>query len=42
MERRMLTTGIFSRYVGAVLGLTVGYAVRYRLDRRFFFREPAP
>ena len=29
------------RYAGAVLGLTVGYLTKYRLDRRFVFREPA-
>ena len=27
------------RYAGAVLGLTVGYTAKYRLDRRFVFRE---
>ncbi|MCF6430619.1 GtrA family protein [Leisingera sp. MMG026] len=27
------------RELGAVLGLAVGYAVKYRLDRRFVFRE---
>lgn len=27
------------REVGAVLGLTVGYVVKYRLDRRFVFTE---
>ena len=29
------------RYVGAVLGLAVGYTAKYRLDRRFVFRERA-
>ena len=33
---------LFMRYAGAVLGLAVGYVVKYRLDRRFVFREPAP
>ena len=28
------------RYAGAVLGLAVGYTVKYRLDRRFVFRKP--
>lgn len=27
------------RELGAVLGLTVGYVVKYRLGRRFVFRE---
>jgi putative flippase GtrA len=26
------------RYVGAVLGLAIGYVVKYRLDKRFVFR----
>lgn len=25
------------RYAGAVTGLTIGYAIKYRLDRRFVF-----
>ena len=29
------------KYLGAVLGLTLGYAVKYRLDRRFVF-QPGP
>lgn len=29
------------RETGAVLGLAIGYAVKYRLDRRFVFRTPA-
>ena len=29
------------RYAGAVLGLAVGYTAKYRLDRRFVFRERA-
>ena len=28
------------RYAGAVLGLALGYTLKYRLDRRFVFREP--
>ena len=27
------------RYVGAVLGLSIGYFVKYQLDRHFVFRE---
>lgn len=30
-----------AREIGAVLGLSVGYAVKYRLDRRYVF-APAP
>lgn len=29
----------FAKYAGAVLGLAIGYAVKYRLDRTFVFRE---
>ncbi len=29
-------------YVGAVLGLAVGYYTKYRLDRRFVFRSAVP
>ncbi len=29
------------RFLGAILGLTVGYAAKYRLDRRFVFRTAA-
>jgi putative flippase GtrA len=30
------------RYAGAVIGLAIGYALKYRLDRRFVFQqEPA-
>lgn len=28
-----------SRYIGAVIGLTLGYTTKYQLDRRFVFRE---
>jgi putative flippase GtrA len=31
----------FMREVGAVLGLTVGYVIKYNLDRRFIFQTPA-
>ena len=27
------------REIGAVLGLTTGYVIKYKLDRRFVFRE---
>ncbi len=30
------------RYVGAAVGLTIGYATKYRLDRRFVFRQGMP
>jgi hypothetical protein len=26
------------KYVGAVLGLAIGYVTKYQLDRRFVFR----
>lgn len=29
------------REVGAVIGLTIGYFIKYRLDRRFVFTEPS-
>jgi putative flippase GtrA len=29
------------REVGAILGLTVGYVIKYRLDKRFVFRPTA-
>jgi hypothetical protein len=28
-----------AKYTGAVLGLSVGYAAKYLLDRQFVFRE---
>ena len=31
-----------AREAGAVVGLTIGYVTKYRLDRRFVFREVAP
>lgn len=30
-----------AREIGAVLGLTVGYVVKYRLDRAYVFNQPA-
>ena len=32
-------TAPYSRYIGAVIGLTMGYTTKYQLDRRFVFRE---
>jgi putative flippase GtrA len=29
----------FAKYTGAVLGLSIGYAIKYLLDRTFVFRE---
>jgi putative flippase GtrA len=29
----------FAKYAGAVLGLAIGYTVKYRLDRTFVFKE---
>jgi putative flippase GtrA len=29
-----------AREAGAVLGLALGYTIKYRLDRRFVFRDP--
>jgi putative flippase GtrA len=31
-----------ARELGAVAGLTVGYVIKYRLDRRFVFTAPHP
>lgn len=31
-----------ARELGAITGLAIGYAVKYRLDRRFVFRTNAP
>ena len=30
------------RYVGAVVGLSIGYFIKYHLDRRFVFRTQTP
>ena len=32
----------FMRYLGGVLGLAVGYYIKYRLDKRFVFVTPPP
>ena len=29
----------WSKYVGAVLGLSIGYYIKYHLDKRFVFKE---
>ena len=34
----LLTPGDADRYAGAVVGLAIGYAIKYRLDKRFVFR----
>ena len=31
-----------AREIGAILGLSVGYVVKYQLDRRFVFQQVAP
>ena len=36
-----LLSADYARYVGGFLGLVVGYAVKYQLDRRFVFVKPA-
>ena len=28
------------RYLGGVIGLAIGYLVKYRLDKRFVFKQP--
>lgn len=33
-----LLPGAHMKYVGAVVGLTIGYVTKYQLDRRFVFR----
>jgi len=33
----LIFVGDFMRYVGGVLGLTIGYYIKYQLDKRFFF-----
>lgn len=30
------------RYIGALLGLTIGYTAKYALDKRFVFNSPPP
>lgn len=29
------------RYLGGVLGLAIGYVIKYELDKRFVFRQQA-
>lgn len=31
----------FMRYLGAVLGLSIGYVVKYHLDKKYVFVQPA-
>lgn len=31
--------GKFARYMGAVIGLAIGYGVKYRLDKRYVFLQ---
>jgi hypothetical protein len=33
--------GKIARYVGAVIGLSIGYGVKYRLDKRYVFARQA-
>jgi hypothetical protein len=28
-----------ARYIGACIGLAIGYIIKYRLDKRFVFRS---
>ncbi len=37
-----LSDNEYMRYVGAVVGLSIGYFIKYHLDRRFVFRTQAP
>jgi predicted membrane protein len=32
----------FMRYLGAVIGLTMGYWIKYQLDKRFVFKRTGP
>ena len=34
-----LIGGKIARYVGAVIGLSIGYGVKYRLDKRYVFSD---
>lgn len=34
--------GDFAKYIGAVIGLSVGYFSKYFLDKRYVFKEHAP
>lgn len=33
--------GKTARYIGAIIGLSIGYGVKYRLDKRFVFTQRA-
>jgi putative flippase GtrA len=37
-----LSASSYMRYVGAVIGLSLGYFIKYRLDRHFVFRAQLP
>ena len=37
-----LSSQPWAQYIGGLLGLTIGYVVKYRLDRRFVFEATAP
>lgn len=36
-----LFAGELAKYAGAVVGLSIGYAIKYYLDKRFVFKELA-
>jgi hypothetical protein len=36
-----LIGGKIARYMGAVIGLSIGYGVKYRLDKRYVFAQQA-
>ncbi|MCB1744238.1 MAG: GtrA family protein [Gammaproteobacteria bacterium] len=38
----LLFEGRAMRYLGGVIGLAIGYLIKYRLDRRFVFSSPRP
>ena len=33
----LIFTADFMRYAGAIVGLSIGYYIKYQLDRRFVF-----
>jgi putative flippase GtrA len=35
-----LIGGKTARYIGAIIGLSIGYGVKYRLDKRYVFARP--
>jgi len=38
----VIWTTELAREIGAILGLTIGYAMKYKLDKRFVFSESPP